>query len=518
MAGPVALVILDGWGISPERSPSADATRLAKTPVFDRLFARYPTAELLACGEAVGLPDGVIGNSEVGHLNIGAGRVVYQSLTRISRSIQDESFFANEALVDLCSRVRERGGRLHLIGLCSDAGVHAHVHHLTALLELAKRQGIADVRIHAITDGRDTPPTSGAEFLAAIAARAEAIGVGRLTSVIGRYLVMDRDRRWERTQQGYEAAFLAAAPRVDDLVAHVRGGYANGIYDEFCPPACAPFADPVTADDGVVFFNFRADRARQLTEALTAPDFDGFSQPASHPLIDLVTLTQYAGEQTAPAAFPPIRMSDLLGSVVSAAGKTQLRVAETEKYAHVTYFFNGGEEAPSGGEERLLVASDRSVPTYDLVPAMRAAELTERTLARLACDPPIDLLVINYANPDMVGHTGNLAAVVKAVEAVDRSLGRLLAGIEALGGVALVTADHGNAECMRHPGTGGPHTAHTLNPVPIALFDPARRRTHRLRAPEERAGALCDLAPTLLELLEIAAPKAMTGQSLLAPR
>ncbi|MHC4390447.1 MAG: 2,3-bisphosphoglycerate-independent phosphoglycerate mutase [Planctomycetota bacterium] len=513
MSQPVALIILDGWGLSDR--PEDDATAQADISVVPRLLAEYPSSTLEASGLAVGLPEGVIGNSEVGHLNLGAGRKVYQSLTRIDQSIEDRSFFANEALRFLAQRTQQRGQRLHLIGLLSTAGVHASLRHTIALLELAAEVGLKDseVLVHPITDGRDTAPESGAAMLRELQSAMDTFDVGAFGSLTGRYYTMDRDKRWERTQRGFNAIVHMDAPRVEDAIGALEASYEQGVTDEFFEPVCLNSGAPIRDGDGVILWNFRADRMRQFTAALTDPLFEGFEADEPAPEVHAVSMTGYGGElEELPVAFAPQRLDKVLGDVVASAGRRQLRVAETEKYAHVTYFFNGGREQPFPQEDRILVPSPQDVATYDLKPSMSANEVTDATIARFqGAETRPDLLVLNYANPDMVGHTGSMEAAIEAVETVDACLGRLLEAIRSASGVALVTADHGNCEVMRDPETGDPHTAHTLNRVPLVLVDDARRE----RGVTLREGALADIAPTLLELLGIEQPEAMTGRSLL---
>ena len=504
---PVALIILDGWGLRAEREHNAVA--LADTPVMDELWAAWPHSQLEASGEAVGLPRGLMGNSNVGHLNLGAGRIVYQDIVRISRAIADGSFFTNEALVGAARRARARGGRLHLIGLVSDGGVHADLEHLLALLELGRREGVETV-VHAFTDGRDTPPTSAPGYLR----RVEAAG-GRIATVVGRYYAMDRDKRWDRTERAYRALVLGEGHRAPSALAAVEQAYARGQTDEFIEPVVVTDADGrplprITARDETVFFNFRADRARQLARALADPGFDAFRRPEGIGPLPLTQMTEYDEEFPLPTAFPPVYLKETFGEVVARAGLRQLRIAETEKYAHVTYFFNGREETPFPGEERVLIPSPK-VATYDLKPEMSAPEVTERVVAEIDSGR-FDAVVLNFANPDMVGHTGVLEAAIRACATVDRCLGRVLEAIRRQGGAALVLADHGNAEIMVDPDTGEPHTAHTTSPVPCILVDP-RHRHARLRD-----GILADAAPTLLELMGLEPPDAMTGRSLIAGR
>ncbi|RME73899.1 MAG: 2,3-bisphosphoglycerate-independent phosphoglycerate mutase [Planctomycetota bacterium] len=512
---PVALIVLDGWGID-GLYPNGDATSLADTRTMRTLRERFPHAQLLAAGDAVGLPPGVIGNSEVGHLNLGAGRVVYQDLTRIDRAIADGSFFENETLRQCVDAVADRGGRLHLAGLLSDAGVHAHMEHVFALLELAHRRGLREVWVHAFTDGRDSDPRAGVGYVRRLLERMDTLGCGRLATLCGRYWAMDRDRRWDRTARAYAAIVCGEAPLVPDPIEALERSYEAGVTDEFVEPVriAQPGGEPppvLANGDGFIFWNFRADRARQLSRTLLFDAVEGFERPCARPQLTFVSMTRYDKTFPNPVAFAPERLEHLLGEEVAARGWRQLRVAETEKYAHVTYFINGGREEPFPGEERILVPSRRDVPTYDLVPEMRANEITDEAIARLRKGPPVDLLVLNYANADMVGHTGNLEATERAVEATDRALGRLLDEIRLAGGVAIVTADHGNAEQMIDPETGAPHTAHTTAPVPIVLVDP--HATGRRLA----SGKLADVAPTVLDLLGLPKPAAMTGRSLLEP-
>jgi 2,3-bisphosphoglycerate-independent phosphoglycerate mutase len=487
----VALVVLDGWGCAPPGPGNAVA--LAATPVFDGLWSRYPHTTLEASGEAVGLPPGQMGNSEVGHLTIGAGRVVDQDFMRVNRAIRDGSFFANDALTGAARRAHGRGGSLHLIGLVSRGGVHSHVDHLLALVELAAREGLAErTHVHAFTDGRDVSPTSAAGDVAALV----AAGV-RVATVCGRYYAMDRDRRWERTERAFAALTEREGQRVADPVAAIRASYERGVTDEFLEPMIVGDAEAgaIGADDAVVFFNFRPDRARQLSRLLVDRGYD------------LTTMTRYDAALDAPAAFPEQDVRMTLAETVAEHGLGQLHVAETEKYAHVTYFLNGGREAPWPGEERILVPSPQEVATYDLKPEMAAAEVADRFAARVA-GGGLALAVVNFANPDMVGHTGVVPAVVRAVEATDAALGVVVGAVQARGGACLVFADHGNAETLLEPDGTSPHTAHTTNPVPCILTSQA----YRLRD----GGGLADVAPTALALLGLPAPRAMTGTSLLA--
>jgi 2,3-bisphosphoglycerate-independent phosphoglycerate mutase len=511
---PLVLCVLDGFGLAAAGPHNAIA--LADTPHWDRWWAECPQTRLSASGEDVGLPAGLMGNSEVGHLNLGAGRVVDQPQMRITRAIRDGSFFANPAFRDACAHARERGGALHLMGLVSDGGVHSHLEHVPGFLELARREGIRDVWLHAFTDGRDTPPTSGVEHVQRLEAACAEAGVGRIASVIGRYDAMDRDRRWDRTEKAWRCLVLGEGERARSAEEAVRAAYARGVTDEFVPPTAIVDAagEPlprIRSGDAVLHLNFRPDRARQLTYAFTRDDFDGFARPERPRDLAFVCLTRYDETLEVPVAFPPGDVFDTLGDIYAAAGLRQLRIAETEKYAHVTYFFSGGREAPSAGEERCLVPSPQ-VATYDLEPDMSAPAVTDETIARLerTGEGALDLVVLNYANADMVGHTGKLEPTVRAVTTLDRCLGRLEAAVRAAGGLLVVTADHGNAEQMWDEKRNEPHTAHTTNPVPLVLVGDAARGV-RLDA----GGLLCDVAPTVLDLVGLPRPAAMTGRSLL---
>ena len=499
---PVMLVVLDGWGWREAREDNA--VRLARTPNFDRLWADGPHAFLRTSGADVGLPDGQMGNSEVGHLNLGAGRVVVQELPRIDAAIKDGSLAASPVLAQAIAALKASGGACHLLGLLSPGGVHSHQAHALALARLLTAAGIR-VHLHAFMDGRDTPPRSGAaelrEVLAALPAGAT------LASVCGRYFAMDRDKRWDRVERAWKALALAEAPRETDAVAAIAAAYARDITDEFLPPAVVGDYAGMADGDAVLCFNFRADRVRELLAALLDPAFDGFARPRTPRFAAAVGMTRYS-DALAPlmtALFAPLPMDHLLGQEVAAAGRRQLRIAETEKYAHVTYFFNGGEETPNPGEDRILVPSPK-VATYDLQPEMSAHEVTERAVAAIESGT-YDLIVLNFANPDMVGHTGSLPAAIRAVETVDAGLGRIVEAIARAGGALLVTADHGNCELMRDPETGGPHTAHTTNPVPVLLAGVPGARLHD--------GRLADVAPTLLGLMGLPVPAAMTGRSLI---
>ncbi len=508
--GPFLLVVIDGWGY--REATDGNAIAAAKTPFWDGMWASNPHTLVAASGEAVGLPDGQQGNSEVGHLTIGAGRVVLQPLTRIGGEIEDGRFFDNLELIRAVDTARERGTALHLLGLVSPGGVHSHQDHAIALCELARRHGLDRVWVHAFTDGRDELPTSGAGFMEDFLGELRRVGTGRVASVAGRYYAMDRDKRWDRTARAYEIVAGRGSDRADDPVAYIRSRYAEGVTDEFLPPVSisADSRSPARIEDGdsVIFFNFRPDRARQLTHALIDADFTQF--PRSRVLHDLtfVTMTEYERGLPVGIAYPPEEVRNSLAEVVSRSGARQFHVAETEKYAHVTYFINGGRESPFVGEERLLVPSRKDVPTYERAPAMSAAPITDAVVAHLEAGGEA-LIVVNYANPDMVGHTGDFAATVRACETVDQCLRRVLGAALEAGGAALVTADHGNAEQKIDAETGEALTAHTTNPVPVVLMGtsvPALRR----------GGGLCDIAPTVLAVMGLDQPTEMTGRSLIA--
>jgi 2,3-bisphosphoglycerate-independent phosphoglycerate mutase len=499
MTRPVMLVVLDGWGWREETEDNA--VRLARTPNFDRLWTECPHAFLRTSGDDVGLPHGQMGNSEVGHLNLGAGRVVMQDLPRIDAAVADGSIARLPALAGLIARST---GTVHLMGLVSPGGVHSHQDHALALARAVTAAG-KRVAVHIWLDGRDTPPRAAAADLPPVLT---ALPAGaRVATVAGRYYAMDRDNRWERVEKAWRAIVLAEAPRVAEAMDAVRAAHAEDVTDEFVPPAVVGDYAGMADGDAVLSFNFRADRVRQILAALLDPRFDRFVR-ARVPKIAAAGMTAYSDElaKLMGTLFPPQSLEGILGAVVAAAGRTQLRIAETEKYPHVTYFLNGGREASFPGEERILVPSPK-VATYDLKPEMSAPEVTERAVAAIGSGR-FDLIVLNYANPDMVGHTGRLGAAIGAVEAVDQGLGRIAEAVAAAGGALLVTADHGNAELMRDPETGGPHTAHTTNPVPVLLMSgPAGARL--------RDGRLADVAPTLLALMGLAQPAAMTGRSLL---
>jgi 2,3-bisphosphoglycerate-independent phosphoglycerate mutase len=506
--GPLVLVVLDGWGLREQRE--GNAIKLSRTPTYLELLDRYPHSSLQASGEEVGLPHGQMGNSEVGHITMGAGRVVYQDLTRIDKSIKDGDFFEKPALVAAMKRCQGTNHALHLIGLVSPNGIHSHTRHLYALIEMAARNKLERVFVHAFTDGRDTSPAGGAGFLGELEQMMSKAGVGRVASVGGRYYGMDRDNRWERTQKAYDAIVSGNAAHTRSAVEFIRQSYEAGISDEFIVPgAIVDDSDhpigPIRNGDSVIFFNFRSDRARQLTRALAFAEFDGFTR-TPQPAIDMTTMTQYDRTYSFPVIFPPQSLSGSFAEVLTGPGLTNLRVAETEKYPHVSYFFNCGIEKPYSGEDRILIPSPK-VPTYDLQPEMSAKGITD-TLVHDVEGRKHDVIICNFANADMVGHTGNLEAAVTAVETIDHCLGRIVTAVREAGGVLLVTADHGNAEEMWNTKLNEPHTAHTSNPVPVMLVQDAKRL--RLR----EGGSLRDIAPTMLGILGVAAPPEMTGEDL----
>ena len=501
---PVMLVILDGFGW---REESADnAVRLARKPHFDRLWHDCPHAFLRASGADVGLPDGQMGNSEVGHMNIGAGRVVMQDLPRIGAALAAGTLPTLPAFRDLVAKLKASGGTCHLMGLVSPGGVHSHQEHAATVARALAAAGVP-VAVHAFTDGRDTPPRAASGYLRTLIA---ALPQGaRIATVAGRYYAMDRDKRWDRVAKAYLTLAEAQGPRFADASSVIDDAYSRDVTDEFIVPAAVGSYRGMQDGDGVLCFNFRADRVRELLGALLQPGFSGFPRPRVIRFAAAIGMTHYSDE-LAPllgVLFPPQTMGNMLGEVVARAGRRQLRIAETEKYAHVTYFLNGGREEPYAGEDRILVPSPK-VATYDLQPEMSAPEVTERAVAAIGSEK-YDLIVLNFANPDMVGHTGSLPAAIRAVETVDAALGRIVAAIEAAGGALLVTADHGNCELMRDPQTGGPHTAHTTNKVPVLLCNAGPKPLHD--------GRLADLAPTLLRLMHLPQPAEMTGQALTGP-
>jgi 2,3-bisphosphoglycerate-independent phosphoglycerate mutase len=511
LKSPLLLVILDGWGLSPDQR--GNAIRLARTPNFTKLQQSYPYTVLQASGKRVGLPEGQMGNSEVGHLNMGAGRVVYQDITRISMAIKTGEFCKNPVLIDMVQEVKEKGTSLHLFGLLSDGGVHSHLTHLYALLEMARRFKLGKVYIHAFLDGRDVPPTSGLGYIKEVEQKCREMGVGEIATVSGRYYAMDRDKRWERLEKAFNAICYGEGERVQKPSEAVERSYADGVTDEFVVPKVVidQGGNPigrVQPDDGVIFYNFRADRAREITRAFVDQEFEGFSRRGGYPGAHFVCMTQYDATIPAPVAFPPQVHQNTLGDVLAGSGLKQLRIAETEKYAHVTFFFNGGIEEPNSGEDRVLIPSPK-VATYDLQPEMSAPETTNRVISEI-CRDYYDVIILNYANPDMVGHTGVLDAAIKAVTVVDRCLKQVVDAVLERKGAAVVTGDHGNAEMMLEEDSEDPHTAHTTNPVPFILVGESYRGANL-----KEGGALEDIAPTILDILGVSKPSEMTGASLI---
>ncbi|VBB07631.1 bpg-independent pgam n-terminus (ipgm n) [Lucifera butyrica] len=506
---PVALIVMDGWGLGAANGPY-NAVARAETPHMTLYTEMYPYTTLQCSGEAVGLPEGQMGNSEVGHLNIGAGRVVYQELTRITKAIREGDFFTNPILCQTIDRTKADGGALHLMGLLSDGGVHSHITHLYALLELAKRHGLTKVYVHAYLDGRDVPPANAQEYITALEAKMTELGIGRIASIGGRYYAMDRDKRWERVEKAYAALVYREGEHAPTATAALEAAYQRGETDEFVLPtvidSCGSCS--IKAGDGVIFFNFRPDRGRELTRAFVDKDFTGFNRRDGYFPLHFATMTQYDETLDVEVAYKPQYLKNTLGEIISQAGLTQLRIAETEKYAHVTFFFNGGEEKPSAGEDRILIPSPK-VATYDLQPEMSAVEVTDRVVEVIKSGK-YDFIILNYANGDMVGHTGVMEAAVKAVTVVDQCVGRFVDAMRSMGGITCITADHGNAEVMVDPETGEPFTAHTTNPVPFVLVSEAHRG-QKLR----NDGILADIAPTMLKLAGLPVPAEMTGKTLI---
>lgn len=507
---PVVLMILDGYGLN--KTHEGNAVYEAKKPVMDRLMKECPFVEGQASGLAVGLPEGQMGNSEVGHLNMGAGRIVYQELTRITKSIQDGDFFKNEEFLAAVENCKKNNSALHLFGLLSDGGVHSHITHVYGLLELAKRNGLDKVFVHCFLDGRDTPPASGKDFVAALEEKMKELGVGKVASVMGRYYAMDRDNRWDRVELAYKALTAGEGNKGTSATELIQASYDDGKTDEFVVPAVVTGEDgnaigTIKDNDSVIFFNFRPDRAREMTRAFCADEFDGFDRGARKN-VKFVCFTEY--DETIPnkeIAFKKVHLTNTFGEYLAKNGKTQARIAETEKYAHVTFFFNGGMEEPNQGEDRILVKSPK-VATYDLQPEMSAPEVCDKLCAAIRSDK-YDVIIVNFANPDMVGHTGIMEAAIKAVETVDTCVGKAVEALKEVGGQAFLCADHGNAEQLIDYETGAPFTAHTTNPVPFILInaDPA----YTLK--EE--GRLADIIPTMIDMMGMEKPAEMTGESLL---
>ena len=507
---PVVLMVLDGYGLSDKTEGNAIA--MANTPVMDKLMAECPFEKGYASGLEVGLPEGQMGNSEVGHMNIGAGRVIYQELTRITKSIKDGDFFENPEMLAAIDNCKKNNSDLHLWGLLSNGGVHSHNTHLYAILELCKRQGLSNVYVHPFFDGRDTAPASGKGFLEELIAKMDEIGVGKVASMSGRYYAMDRDNRWDRVELAYKSLVTGEGVMTEDPVAAMQESYDKEVFDEFVlPTVVTENGKPLSVvkpDDSVIFFNFRPDRAREITRAFCCDDFDGFERPNGRMPLVYVCFKDY--DETIPnklVAFKNEEITNTLGEYLANKGKTQLRLAETEKYAHVTFFFNGGVEEPNKDEDRILVKSP-AVATYDLKPEMSAPEVSEKLISAITSDK-YDVIIINFANPDMVGHTGVIPAAVKAVETVDACVGAAVEAVKSVDGVLFICADHGNAEQMINYETGEPHTAHTTNPVPFILYNYAPCKALR------KGGCLADIAPTLLEIMELEQPEEMTGKSLI---
>lgn len=505
---PVALLILDGFALRGETYGNAVAQ--ANKPNFDRYWSRFPHATLEASGLAVGLPEGQMGNSEVGHLNIGAGRVVYQDLTRITKDIREGGFFENETLRDALLHAKENGKKLHLFGLLSDGGVHSHILHLFALLEMAKKNGFSDVNIHAFLDGRDVAPDSAVGYIEELQAKIDELGVGKIATVQGRYYAMDRDKRWERIEKAYRAMVYGDAPPYNDPIKAVKESYEKSIMDEFVMPTvmvdnAGQPVGKIESGDSIIFFNFRPDRAIQISQAFTNEDFRGFDRGENHPRnLHYVCLTHFSETVDGYVAYKPANLDNTLGEVLSQNGLKQLRIAETEKYPHVTFFFSGGREQEFPGEKRILIPSPK-VATYDLQPEMSALELTDAVMAEIEAEN-FDAIILNFANCDMVGHSGMMEPTIKAVETVDTCLGRVVDAILAKGGVAIITADHGNADLMLDP-NGRPITSHSTYPVPVIVTKQGEQL--------QEDGILADLSPTMVELLRVPQPKEMTGKSLL---
>lgn len=502
----VMLMILDGFGINEQER--GNAVKLANTPNIDNLMKQNPTTIIRTSGLEVGLPEGQMGNSEVGHTNIGAGRIVYQELTRITRDIEKGDFFSNEELVNAIEYCKKKKRKLHIMGLLSTGGVHSHTRHLYALLELAKRKDFEDVYVHCFLDGRDTPPASAEMYINELQKKIDEKKVGKIASIMGRFYAMDRDKRWERVKKAYDALVYGVGEKATDPIQAIENSYQKEVFDEFVEPTLICNGETPVAtigkEDAIIFFNYRPDRAREITRALVDDDFDGFETKKINPYY--VCFTEY--DKTIPnvrIAFKPTKLVNTFGEYISKLGLKQLRIAETEKYAHVTFFINGGEEKQYEGEDRILIPSPK-VETYNLKPEMSALEVTKEVLKAIKSEK-YNCIILNYANPDMVGHTGNLEAAIKAIEVIDDCVGKVVKAIESVNGSAIITADHGNAEQMIDYKTGEPHTAHTTNPVPLMLVG---KNDVKLKE-----GILADLAPTMLDLLEIEKPKEMTGESLI---
>ena len=501
---PVALIIMDGYGLN--ETTEGNAIAAAKTPNLDKYFAEYPHTKLEASGLAVGLPDGQMGNSEVGHTNIGAGRVVYQMLVKISKDIEDGTILENKALLDAIKSAKENNKALHFIGLLSDGGVHSHNEHLYGLLEMAKKNGLNDVYIHTFHDGRDVPPTSGIDYMQQLVDKIDEIGVGKVATICGRFYAMDRDNAWDRVEKAYNAMVMGEGIEADDPVEAIKNSYANDVTDEFIVPTVIDKNGMIKEGDSVVMINFRPDRARQITRTFVDPMFDGFVRKKGYFPVNYVCMAQYDAEMpNVTVAYPPEQLTMTFGEYISKQGMSQLRIAETQKYAHVTFFFNGGEEQQFDGEERILIKSP-DVETFDMKPEMSAYEVCDAVCDAIEADK-FDVIILNYANCDMVGHTGIFDAAVAAVEAVDECVGKMVDAILAKGGKAIITADHGNADCLIDPENKSVFTAHTTNPVPMIVIGEGDV--------ELKEGRLCDLCPTMLDMMKLEKPAEMTGESLI---
>ncbi len=503
---PVMLVILDGFGINLKKE--GNAIQLADAPTF-RALEKGNHSKILTSGEAVGLPDGQMGNSEVGHTNIGAGRIVYQDLTRINKAISGGDFFKNPLLKKNFEAIQKKGSKLHLMGLLSDGGVHSHIEHLFALLKFAKNEGLSRIYIHAFLDGRDTPYNSSPHYLRQMESFISAEKIGKIATISGRYYAMDRDKRWDRTERAYDALTEGIGLHANSPASAIKEAFQRGETDEFMQPTIIDSEGLIEDNDFVIFFNFRADRARQLTQSLNMVDFNFFKRKKIPKLTQFITMTQYDQTYSFPVIFPPIQLPNILGEILSRHHIAQLRIAETEKYAHVTFFFNGGEERIFPGEERILIPSPRDIPTYDLKPQMSAPEVTETVVKNLE-KREFGFIILNFANADMVGHSGNLSAAIKSVEILDSCVEKIIKAVQAQKGYLLITADHGNVEQMIDYETGGPHTTHTTNPVPFYYIDPERKKVNL------KDGILADFMPTILNLMNLESPKEATGKNLIA--
>lgn len=501
---PIALIIMDGYGINPETK--GNAIYEAKTPYLDSYFKNYPNSQLSASGLSVGLPDGQMGNSEVGHTNIGAGRVVYQMLVKITKDIEDGVFFENEALKKSMQAAKDNNKALHIMGLLSDGGVHSHIKHLVGLLEMANKMGLEKVYVHSFHDGRDVPPTSGVDFMQELVNEMDRIGTGKVATLSGRFYAMDRDNAWDRVEKAYNAMVLGEGVNETDPVEAIKKSYADGVTDEFILPTVIDKDGMIKDGDSVIMFNFRPDRARQITRTFVDPDFDGFERKNGYFKLNFVCMAQYDAQMpNVTVAYPPEQLKMTFGEYVSKLGMTQLRIAETQKYAHVTFFFNGGEERQFEGEDRILIKSP-DVATFDMKPEMSAPEVCE-AVCKAIDEDKYDVIILNYANCDMVGHTGIMEAAVSAVETVDECVGKMVDKLVAKGGKAIITADHGNADCLIDPENGDVFTAHTTNPVPMIVIGEGDVKV--------KDGKLCDLCPTMIDMMGVEKPAEMTGVSLI---